>query len=299
MNPKIVIPENAIDLINEAINKSTLLKLEIEDCFDFELDENEEKNRRKLKRKLFKCMPNINAFFEYILLFPNLWTNINIFQYCFRGLAQENPVFYFVFSSIKNDENIIVSIPKYLYGIYIDIFKDKNPDDMWSTKGLRFAQKLCDIFLLGFTRFLVIVDAQLKIQKNGKAPISKSTYKVNISKGKIKVITKPRIINIKPMLTDNGRILHCKRGTFDFTKRQAIIIEIYFNNYEEGNDYLSEQNALNLADSIMRDENPDKNYGYSETSFKNMFKSEKYANAFKAIFEQHPNQRDLWRLNID
>lgn len=87
-------------------------------------------------------------------------------------------------------------------------------------------------------------------------------------------------------LKSGGRIVSCRHGELDFTKRQAKIVSVYFDNYIRGNDYLLEQDALEDADDKM-----------SSSSFCNLFRS-RQAN-FRFLFENHPTQKDLWRFKSD
>jgi len=92
-------------------------------------------------------------------------------------------------------------------------------------------------------------------------------------------------------------LLKCRKGEFTFSKRQAPIIKIHFENYQNGNDFKSEQEALEEADENERAKYPEKDPGYSKGRFADIFKNKKLI--FKEIFEQHHEAKDLWRLKID
>jgi len=89
-----------------------------------------------------------------------------------------------------------------------------------------------------------------------------------------------------PRLTDSGRTIICAKGKFTFTKVQRPVIKIFWDNFQQENEYLREQDVL---------ENESVNLPNS--SFASLFKSRK--EQFKAIFERHESEKDLWRLKLD
>ena len=94
----------------------------------------------------------------------------------------------------------------------------------------------------------------------------------------------PSVDPQSPILKDGGRTIICTRGQFTFTKDQAPIIEIYWTNYKDGNEFLAGQEALERA-------------GRPETTFDSLFKSRRVE--FKTVFERHESERDLLRLKLD
>ena len=85
-------------------------------------------------------------------------------------------------------------------------------------------------------------------------------------------------------LINSNRTIICPKGEFTFTKQQTPIIKIFWNNYNTGNEFLNEQDVLEMVEM-------------STSKLPQLFKSRK--DAFKVIFEQHHIAKDLWRLKLD
>lgn len=97
---------------------------------------------------------------------------------------------------------------------------------------------------------------------------------------------KPEPERTEIVVSGGGRLVRCKHGELDFTKSQAKVIRALYENYLRGNDYLSEQDVLELETVNM-----------PGTRFDDLFRSRR--ENFKLLVENHPDQRDLWRFRTD
>jgi len=66
-----------------------------------------------------------------------------------------------------------------------------------------------------------------------------------------------------------------------------------------GDEYLSEQDALEKADELANEglSEGEQRESYSVTSFKNLFASRN--DEFKRTFQRHPREKDLYRMKRD
>ncbi len=87
-----------------------------------------------------------------------------------------------------------------------------------------------------------------------------------------------------PSISKDYQIIRCAKGEYSFTEFQAQVIRKYWDNYIKGNHWLKDEDAMTSDD-------------VSGSDIHGLFKSRK--DEFKAIFEQHPKERHLYRLNLD
>ena len=209
----------------------------------------------------------LKVFWDSIFLLPFRWASMNPLKYKYGVLKAKNK-YYFVFSSIDindNDtESIDFEIPIELYEFYLDLSCPFQNIDNPSDNDLYYAFCLCEEIVskfYPFSRRLKIVSELSRTVQNDDAPKDQM-----------------------PRLADSGRTIICKKGSYTFTKTQSRIIILFWENYKMGNGYISEQDALEKVDN-------------SRSSFENIFRSRK--EQFKAIFENHESEKDLWRLNLE
>lgn len=111
--------------------------------------------------------------------------------------------------------------------------------------------------------------------------ISSSSFETEEGEGNIATDKRKET---EPELRNSGRILVCAKGEFTFTKDQAPVVKVLFNQYISGNDFMAEEEIFIAAKR-------------ETTSFNSLFKSIKKKPVWQ-LFERHQHQSDLWRFNL-
>ena len=151
-----------------------------------------------------------------------------------------------------------------------------------------------------------------KLRDSGLKVLKRIQHRKNIRIGKLKKVVSPDLDmlsriksdrqeektgkknNIAPKLLNSGRSLFCNEGDFSFTPRQGKVMSEYFENYLDGNEYLAEDLVF---DRIKKQNNSnDQKDKLIFSNLRETFKSR--SETFNLIFQRHPKEPDLWRLDL-
>ncbi len=218
---------------------------------------------------------NYDEFCDYLGQLPYLWASLNPLTYEYNIKEEgEGLSVHFLHNKPENADNkpIIFKLPAELCFIFKS-YPEVQPYDTLEQALYRVAKafvKRGNAMLHALNTLLSEIGASQNYGKH-KAAVVKDNLALENSE-------KP------PRLIGNGREIICSKGEFNFTKNQAPIIEIFFENYMNDNEFLVEQVVLNKVK-------------LSTSSFKSIFRSRK--KSFDMIFERHETASDMWRLSLE
>jgi len=256
------IPADAEQLIEESLEKAYDLEKQCESYF------NQKGHGNDTIDAANKCCDAIESFLDYWELFAYRWAKFDPLVYAFTPeSAGVRWYFHFFIGEIPPGLGLseeIVYIPPELYAIYSELcgLPRKTGDN--DPEFVKFGHNLCK----SVTKYLTSLKQMLDVREA-------------VASGKLHVSTPHPA---KPYLADSGRTIVCLKGSFTFTKAQKPIVEVYWDNYLAGNEFLAEQDALEKA-------------GLSTKTFESLFKSKK--GQFRRIFKRHETETDLYCLDLE
>jgi len=260
----IEIPENALVLIDEFIQKTRQYISRCEACFiRTRTNIDKESNLEK------EFINEIGVFINYLHLWSTRWLRLDPEIWSAHECKFNNQYLFRFICCDTTDENYeekYIEIPVSLYEVYSN-FRDFEIgyylNDHKYIKAFQKTLKFC-LRSLELLKEYVIAKNESSLENTGK------DENTNKHKNDIEII-------------DEGRELRCPKGEFYFTKSQAKVLCVLWKNYTSGNEFMAEQRVLDNA-------------GLPHSTFPDLFRSNQ---GFFEICKKHKKQKDRWRLELD
>ncbi len=266
------VPKSVEEVVNEIYTK--LDKLYILLCmFTRNRESSKPANLESISSQFNKLFNDVCHAFDTL---PYKWCNVDPFKYngWFRKYESASHSFFLKFGNTTNLQNREARMVEY-----------QVPEGLCTFIKEWF---LCSGF------FAVIGKGEIvKLDLTQLDELKELTYNAKESIYSLKRILRIKQSIISPSevssksdsnvrMINSGSTLVCPKGTFTFSKKQADIVNLFYINYKNGNDFIYSQDVLNAVNR-------------PSVKFTNTFRTKK--DSFNKLFKRHPEQKGLWRLS--